>query len=531
MSGSSRKRKKRSPRKSELTEFADKQFAAKKLNSDGIDLKFLILGMVTTLMIGLLGYGKLTASPATGRILAATDPAEALAEVKSVDERQFDEVVASGNSEQLQNVLKSLNQWVPDPESDASISEKTNESVKKNQRIIDVSNKMMTMTLNREQRELAISSKFEALEAIYGLTFLDESTAIPNVVQELKAFGRKHENDSNLNLRRQAQLSLVKVNSFESSREENPDFDEISNQICTLMKTYPNDDVMLGVVDSIVRFFRIQLGREIGDKISSRLEARKDEFTSPKILALLYDFSDETKLADSNYLQLFEDRWVDGSRGQQELLKRSIELVNDHDPGRTIIANVDLVALWFEQEGMYESAREIYKAIADSADRYKSADVAAIAKLKAQYGFKRLDMVGKTLDFTAKDFNGRLIPKEEFDKKVVVVIFWSNFNPESRRVVGETSHLSTNWNDRGVRVLAVNVDRNIDNIDKEFLLQISKVETAFCDPENNYSNNILEQCPSDEVPRIMLVKQDGTVADINVPVSELDTEIDFLTRN
>ena len=51
------------------------------------------------------------------------------------------------------------------------------------------------------------------------------------------------------------------------------------------------------------------------------------------------------------------------------------------------------------------------------------------------------------------------------------------------------------------------------------------------DPDNDYSNKILSQCPSDQVPRIMLVRKDGVVSDINVPLGELDTEVEFLIRD
>ena len=85
------------------------------------------------------------------------------------------------------------------------------------------------------------------------------------------------------------------------------------------------------------------------------------------------------------------------------------------------------------------------------------------------------------------------------------------------------------WKERGIRILAVNIDRSwkLDLI-TEITQPIENVIFLYGNPNDNYSNNILSQCPSDMVPRLMLVGRDGHVADINVPFDEVETQLDFL---
>lgn len=524
-SSSSRSRKRSSKKKTnDLTEFADREYAAKKLETDGIDITFLILGMVTSLMIGLLAYSQLKASPATARVLAAADAGESTNEIREIEEKEFEEVVQSGTSIQLQSLLNDLNQWTAEGG--------TPEVVKKNQRRVDLANKMLTMDLDSQQRTLAITSKLSALETIYGLAFVDESAEVPNVIADLTSCANEYKEDSNESVSLKAKLSLLKINSFENAAKENPDFDQLLDEMCSVMKEYPNDDSTLATVDRLLEYYRAKLGRETAQKIKNRMLARKSEFSSaPKVLALFQDFADEAKLAEVKYAELYENRWVNSTRGQQELLKCSLELAQDQRSGKLVIAEVDRVAHWFEQDGLYEGAKAIYTAIINSADTYDSAEIAAEAKRKAMHGLSRISLVGKTLDFTSVRYDGSPLGPERFENRVVVVLFWSAYNKSSANILESLIQQSNKWKDRGTRILAVNVDRKVLENNKRFLGTLKTVDFVFGDPKKNFFNNILEQSPSSEVPRIMLIKKDGTVFDANVPFSELSTEVSFLSTN
>ena len=522
MSSSSKKRT-RKKKQNSLADFADKKAGAKNLKKDGIDVTFMMLGMITTLLIGLLVYSQLRSSPGAGRALAAATSGEASDEVNSIGKDEFQELVENGNKTQLQNVLKGLNQQ--------SGAKTLGESIKRNQRRIDVANKMITMQLNSEQRRLSVGSKIDAMEAIYGLEFQHPDSEIPNVTENLRNFANVYRADPDATLGRRASLSLFKIDAFEAAKEDTPDIEKISDDMCALMENYPNDDAVLSTIAVIMEHFRVNLDRGLCERITSRLESRKQEFTSPKVLTMIADFSDESKIAKAKYRQLFENRWLDGTQGQQELLKRSIELGAGLDSGRKVIKEVDRVAHWFEQESKYESSRAIYEAIANAADNYNSPEVAAFAKQKAVDGQTRISLVGNRLDFTARKFNGEQFPKQLLENKVVIVVFWSMHNKTSVLTLKKIAPKVRLWREKGIRVLAVNVDRTPSESYEKFANGLPSLSFVGGDPTKNYSNNILMQCPSSLVPRIMLVNRDGTVADISTPLTELETEVDFLSQD
>ena len=196
---------------------------------------------------------------------------------------------------------------------------------------------------------------------------------------------------------------------------------------------------------------------------------------------------------------------------------------------RDSVKTIDAVGHWFEQDDQYEKSAAIYEEILKSVDTYQSPEVAALARKTAQDGIQRAKIVGEEIDLSGFLLNGEGKSAENLKGKVVLVVFWSAYEPKSQEMVVKFSQKGASWKERGIRILAVNIDRTweISAIHKT-TKAASKVSFVFGNPQDNYSNNILKQCPSNVVPRLMLVQKDGHVADINVPADEIETQLDFL---
>ena len=152
--GKSGKRRKKSSKKTSLERFAEQKNQASSDEALGVDFFFLMMGMVTTLMTFLLVGSLFTTAPNTNRALIAAKTGNPVKEVNATDDDEFDELLESSDAVQLSNILKGLNGWKSD--------KGNTESVKSNQRRIEVANTMLTKKLNPEQRTLAITSKLKA---------------------------------------------------------------------------------------------------------------------------------------------------------------------------------------------------------------------------------------------------------------------------------------------------------------------------------------------------------------------------------
>ena len=384
---------------------------------------------------------------------------------------------------------------------------------------------------------LAITSKLNALTTVYGYGLVIRE-GVPNVAQSLRDTSGTYLDSPDEEVQKLAKLCLVKVNSFEMTKDENDmQVNLLVDEMCQLFKDYPNDEFVVANVNTIIQYYRKKFDRAVGLEITKGIQARESEFVdSPKVAKMLKDFDDEEMLSNARFNQLFENRWVDGARGQRELLKKTLQLIAEPNAGSFLIKEIDGVAHWFEQDDQYEVAMRIYEEILSSADAYQDPEVAAIAKRKAQNGIARSKIVGQEIDLSGVVLNGEPHPIEEIKGRVSLVVFWSMFEPKSIEILNRLSVSGKKWKERGIRIVAVNIDRDwqveqrkLDMI-SEITSPIGNVIFLFGNANENYSNNILKQCPSDVVPRLMLVQRDRIVADINVPFDEIETQLDFLAQ-
>ena len=520
--GSRDNRRKKSSKKTSLERYAEQ----KDKSSDealGVDFFFLLMGMITTLMTFLLVASIFSTPPKTKDALLAAKKGDPTKEVNRTDDEEFDELLESSDAVQLSNILRGLNDW-------STKEQGADRGVKTNQRRVEVANHLLTKKLNKEQRTLAITSKLNALTTVYGFGLLMEDR-VANVAESLRDTSNMYLESPDYEIQKLAKLCLFKVNAFEMTKEGNePAVGLLVNDMCKLLQSFPDDEAVLSTADMIVEYYRQNVDRTVALKVTQGLEARKGEFvSSPKVIQLIKDFSDETLLNGVRYKELFENRWVNGESGQLELLKKSMELAAEPNPGTLLIKSIDVVGHWFEQDDQYENAAAIYEEILKSVDTYQSPEVAALAKKIAQDGIARSKIIGEKIDLSGFLLNGDQQSAELLEGKVVLVVYWSAFEPKSGKVLLKFSQKAAPWKERGIRILAVNVDRTWDlNLIQKVTKSASEAYFLFGNPKDNYSNVILDQCPSSIVPRLLLVQKDGRVSDTNVPFDEIDTQLDFL---
>ena len=428
--------------------------------------------------------------------------------------------------EQLTKQLKELENW--------RAGNGAMEGVKANQRRVEVATQMLELEkqLTDEQRKLAITAKLNALTTLYGYGLLLGDT-IPDVTESLTSTSKTYSDSPDQEIKKLARLSLYKVTAFEMTKDKNkPDAQEVEvlvEDTSQLLNDFSDDTLVLATVDMIVEYYRQDVDRKVALEITEGLVAKKEAFKSPKVLRLLADLSDEALMAKSKYTQLFENRWINGDEGQRDLLEASIQLAAEPDAGMLLVQKVDAVAHWFEQDDQYVNAVAIYETILKSADTYQNRETTVAAKKRAEDGIMRSKLIREKIDLSGRLIDGKEFSEKELQGKVVLVVFWSALNPISKKVVEKLSKSSKHSQERGIQILAVNIDPKLD---KEAIQEVTKkapgVTFLFGNTDGKYSNNILNQCPSETVPRIMLVNQDGEVADINVPLDEVSTQLDLL---
>jgi hypothetical protein len=477
----------------------------------GIYLPAFMGGVITTLLVLMLVTNQFKTSKVTKNVLESADAGDAIEAVGDVSSEDFDSILESGNREQLGGILSSLN---------LSARQQTDvpSQVQFNRRRVSVANRLLTKPLNQDQRTLAINSKIQALSTVYALDLV-HGLREPNVAETLKSAAGEYINDGNKQISRTAKMAMLKHDAFElAKKDRRPNLKPISGQIVGLLGEYPDDDMMIATIKVLVGYLNEQNSNH-GYELMREINSESENFDSPKVMELIQDFSDEAKMSEVEFDLTFENRWINGKIGEAEIVKKANELLLDPDIGTQVIVRVGRAANWFEQEGKYDKARSIYQTMENGADNKLNPDVADLAKNWASDCLIGLNLVDQKIDIKGRLHSGQAFDLDMIEKRGAVIVFWTTKNKTSVDSLSQVSQATSAWRKKGGVVFAVNVDEQPDSAIQSMVSRLKSIQFV------GNGSSIFDQFPTHVVPRAIFVNRKGVVIDINVPITDIETEI------
>ena len=508
-----RRRKKSSRTRSQIQ-------ASKKTSSPGANFLSFIFGMATTVVLSLWGYTALN----TEYVQADTTP-ETVAKNNGFSSDGYDEIGALLDSDDVSQVvakLADLNDWPRDAELPVRVS--ANRDREK------IAKKLLRMDgLEEADRVFAIDSLIEALSAIYGLDYFF-GLGDKRASKQLKEVAQSHVNDTNAQVVRAADLALLKFYTFEHIKLKEPSKESYQSVESTLLKvldTYPNDTSALADVRLVFTSLR-RRSINLNAKLTNLLVKKRPGYAETKVDQLVADLVDAAIMQESRYVPMYENRWVNGQAGRDELLSTSLKLISNRSTGRVVIDHVDQVAQWFEQQNKIERAREIYQAMVDESDRPDNPVAMKTASQLGRNGLTRCDALGKPAKFSGFDVKGRPFTKERFDGRIVAVIFWSLKSDRSKEELLQLHRERSQYSSLPADIVTVCLDRDPGIEFGEIVGHMGRFTS--CDPTKSGTDGIpfTKQVPVTQVPQILLIDQQGNISDTNVPSDNLRSHIEHL---
>ena len=494
--------------------------SGKRTSSAGANFLSFILGMATTVVLCLWGYTAIN----TSYVQAEVAPTPSAGNDRYSSDG-YDEIEALMDSDTVSEVvakLADLNDWPRAAELPVRVSA--------NRKREKVAKKILRMNgLKESDRVFAINSLIEALSAIYGLDYYyglrDRQVSV-----QLKEVAESHQNDTSAQVVRAAELALLKYHAFEYVKLKAPSDEHYQSMESNLLKVlnhYPDDNFALSTVRLIFKHF----GRSKPDlsiKLTDLLSEKRPEFAGTKADQLVADLADSAILLETRYVTMFENRWVNGQAGRDQLLRVSLKLLSDKSAGRTVIERVDQVAQWFEQQNKIERAREIYQTMLDEADRRDSPIAMKTAKELGQNGLTRCDSIGKPAIFSGVDIKGRPLTRQRYSGRIVAVIFWSLKDPACKEELLKLHQERTRYSSLPADFVTVCIDRNPGPEFGETVGKLSRFQS--CNPAKYGADGVpfTKQVPVTTVPQILLIDQQGNISDTNVPSDNLRSHIEHL---
>lgn len=512
----SRRRRRRSRKKSKSNSLQ----SSNRTSSAGANFVSFILGMATTVMMGLWGYTAINASYAQADIAPSSVPKDDFSPDESYD--AVEAMMDSNNIAGVVAMLTELNEWPRDAELPVRVSANRNRE--------KIAKKLLRMDgLSESDRIFAIDSLIEALAAIYGLDYFynlgDRQVGI-----QLQKVSESHLNDTDAQIVRSAELALLKYHAFEYLKSKSPSdeqYQSLESKLFKVLDVYSNDTYALSNVKLIFKSMS-RFKPDLCLKMTKLLVGKRKEYTGTKVDQLVADLADASILLETRYETLFENRWVNGQAGRDQLMRVSMKLISDKSAGRSVIEKVDQVAQWFEQQNKLDRAREIYQALLDEADRPDDPVAIKTAKKLGRNGLTRCDALGQPIVFSGVDIDGRPLSKERFRGRIIAVIFWSVKDAASIEELVQLHKERAQYSSLPADIISVCIEQNPGKVFSETVEQLTRFRN--CDPAKYRSEGIpfTKQVPVTRVPQILLIDQQGNISDTNVPGDNLRSHIEHL---
>ncbi|NLX94637.1 MAG: redoxin domain-containing protein [Rhodopirellula sp.] len=152
----------------------------------------------------------------------------------------------------------------------------------------------------------------------------------------------------------------------------------------------------------------------------------------------------------------------------------------------------------------------------------------SLAARKAAGAKRRLDSVGKTLEFQGKNAAGGSIDLASFRGKVVLIHYWATWCEPCKQDMTTIGELLGKYGRSGFAAIGVNVD----NTAEEMSSYVRQSRIAW---PQVFEDGGLEGRPAQELgiltlPTMLLVDQQGQVVNRNVQAAELERELKRLVR-
>ena len=346
----------------------------------------------------------------------------------------------------------------------------------------------------------------------------------------LREFSIAYRDDPNRELALECHLQLLKLEVFESIKQGKLSaLPAVADRSIELLKTYSDNNYVLSTIDLIIESLNLY-DSNAGTTLMREISSRTAELESPANQQFIRLLADRVKISETRYDQLFENFWVNGDTGRRDLLEITMKLATDLQGGKFILKQVGEVMNWLEQNKLCDQCHPIYLAMLESAESRADQETQSLARTMAENGIKRCNLAGTKLQLNGRLISGDLIDPKDFRNRVVILLFWSAKSAETFRDIKKFHTECIDLLSRGVSVLAVNTDDQIDETLAILCKQIRHFQIVTNSAGNETENSIVEQCGIDHLPHAIIVDRNGIVVEANLPLEELPAKANFQIR-
>ena len=439
-----------------------------------------------------------------------SSPSQSIAERSQLDFDQFDELLESEDLQELASSLRRLN---------VVVRQKTpRQRVNVHRQRSQLATRMLTFDLDTEQKILAVTAKLDSLAK---LESLNRSLKLrePNLGPTLRNFANQYEDYDEPEIQLLARLILIQLEAVEAA----PDTRWLSTAMLGLARDFPHDPrVAKGLRETIEYHLKESSRRENGNVLAKAISSA--DFEGQSLNRLKAEMRDWTRLIELRYFEA----WGARDLSPEQLLDVALQMIEQRQCGSVLLDKIGQIARWFEQANQIDSSQQLYQKLVAQSEHYLYTKVGQQAGQLGRDGLTRCQAFGQPLNFSGKLEDGGQLDNSMLQGQVGLIVFWSSSDKGSIEALHKVKRQSRSWTGQAVAVVAVCIDRTDDESfsQQEFEEAIENLDGWLIVVRNDDGSlPLLQQCPADSVPRIILTDFQRQVMRIDVPLAEVQTQV------
>ena len=186
-------------------------------------------------------------------------------------------------------------------------------------------------------------------------------------------------------------------------------------------------------------------------------------------------------------------------------------------------------ARWIESCGGQALAAEAYREFGELISRSETRSLSLEGR-RLQGAARRLTLAGQPAEIGGTLFDGRPIPTSDYDGKVTLLAFWATWQKQSISELDRVKEVYQKCQGRGLKVLAISLDRNKETVRSFLSAQKFPWETSFSDDlqATGWNQPMAIQYGVRELPVVILVGKDGRIVKSAPSVKSISEEMEKL---
>ncbi|MEQ1904457.1 MAG: hypothetical protein ABL888_09750 [Pirellulaceae bacterium] len=395
-------------------------------------------------------------------------------------------------------------------------AEKTTVRIERYNEQIDICRTILISTKNPSDQEFAKKALLNAHSILFTL---DESRKfeLPEVQATIDGVINEFYDDKNPEVRSAAQelafrKHMILLGTRENTEESIGEFIELIKKIAA---DNLNSVAFVYKIGEICDIYKLVPDKApVNSRILKVMAQAWDSSTNSSVMEWVSSLRDEAALIDANFYEYFL-KTPGGERALSEKVLRILPELFRKDVGSRGLDKLLTMGEQFEMNQWYSEATTLFDAVLNHLANKEVPQKKELVT-KANYGLKRLALLGSPIQFSAIDVNDKTWTQADLIGKTTLIVYFDQLADLNRLQKHRDRLLAMGKFGLQVYIVVLSPPKQVD---LDLVKTAEKTFTFFVD--TRAESDFFKACPISAAPYLLLIDKNGKVADINIAMDRL----------